>query len=485
MFDLSQSQMKRMTAVQGRSAVVLGLLLYVVVATGVVAVFAEEAGRWANGRIRMIDALDLPIDSKVRHLAAQVDPRFHHEVGSWAGDENDLWVFFHDHAFNPAVGYEGEFGTLFRVAVPSGEVLARHDGFVWSLEGIFPSSGLTDFLIDLHVNLYPPHPWGIILTALLGLSMLTAVISGVLIHRHLVREPFLAERPGGRLAGVRERHALSGRWSIPFAFTGAYLSLVSTVAGPLVVLSAFDGDGERFEATLWPEDHDTTADSGPAPLASPDYIVADATERAAAPVTFLGISDYGRANARVSTWRSPPPGGLLDVGNEYDGPSRRFLETHPPIGIAPSAAGTLYALMGPLHFGRFAGLLSQLVRGAAGVASCFVILSGFRLWRRRRESTPGWQAFGRGVEAAGYGVPLAMLTAAFGYLLARPAADADWWTPAGSFAGLGAGGMSWSDGLLWRQFDVLAGDALLLIAGAALWRGGTGRQVVPPGTPAQ
>ena len=42
---VTQAQMKRLTAIHGWSAVLLGLLLYAVVATGTAAVFAREIGR--------------------------------------------------------------------------------------------------------------------------------------------------------------------------------------------------------------------------------------------------------------------------------------------------------------------------------------------------------------------------------------------------------------------------------------------------------
>ena len=82
---LSQTQIKRLTAIHGWSAVVLGLLLYAVVATGAVAVFANEIGRWSVGAPREAPPLDGPIDARVRQLAGEVDPdvpaRRRHLVG--------------------------------------------------------------------------------------------------------------------------------------------------------------------------------------------------------------------------------------------------------------------------------------------------------------------------------------------------------------------------------------------------------------------
>ena len=40
------------------------------------------------------------------------------------------------------------------------------------------TSALRKFLVDLHVQLYLPNPWGLILTGILGLMMMAAVISG-------------------------------------------------------------------------------------------------------------------------------------------------------------------------------------------------------------------------------------------------------------------------------------------------------------------
>jgi uncharacterized iron-regulated membrane protein len=222
-------------------------------------------------------------------------------------------------------------------------------------------------------------------------------------------------------------------------------------------------------------------------------------------VTFVSVANYGRADARVHVWHDPAEGGMLYATNVYDGPSRAFLGRNAQVGTAPSAGGTLYGLMYPLHFGHFAGLASKAVWGALGLAMCFVILSGFRLWVRRRADDRLWRRFGRTVQVVGYGLPLGMVAAAWGFFIARPAGDPFFWTPWSFVLGtalavalglreaddarlgaryrrllgaaclglpvlrLATGGMSWADALIHGHSDVISVDLLLVIAGASLW----------------
>ena len=174
----------------------------------------------------------------------------------------------------------------------------------------------------------------------------------------------------------------------------------------------------------------------------------------------------------------------------------------------PSLGGTLYGLMYPLHFGHFAGVLSQggLVRAGRG-ACASSSLSGFRLWVRRRADDPQWRAFGRVVQVTGYGLPLAMLVGGLGLLpvaagggrllvdageLSRSARRLRGAGGAGDDGGgaagpglisgssglaclglpvlrLAMGGMDWAEAVLLGQHDVLTVDLLLIIAGAWLW----------------
>lgn len=508
MIQLSQPRMKRMTAIHGWSGVVLGLLLYAVVATGAVAVFAPEIGRWSVGGARQSDPLQGQVDAEINRLAKIVDPAFLDDIGIWSGEGNDLFAFFHTTRVNPKDGHDDDFGTMFRLDPTTGALLDRHDGFIWDQPSAYETSALRRFFIDLHVQLYLPNPWGLILTGILGLMMMVAVISGVLIHRHLIRDLFVAERPGGRLVSVRDRHVLSGAWSLPFAFllafTGSFFSFAGTIGFPLVALVAFQGDEKAMTETLY--EPPVPVNATPAALASLDYIIADSTARAQnAPPTYIDIQRFGRTDARVQVWHEASGGGMSPVRNDFDGPTRAFLGRGTTLGTHPSVGSTVYGLMGPLHFGNFAGLASQAVWGALGVAMCFVILSGFRLWVRKRADQALWRGFGRAVVITGYGLPLGMVTAAYGFFITRPAGDPFFWTPWSFVLGaalaillglripdttrlgivfqrllgtaclplpmlrLATGGMTWADALLLRQLDVLTVDLLLLIAGASLW----------------
>jgi hypothetical protein len=112
------------------------------------------------------------IDESVRSLAAQVAPEVLHDVGIWGGEAGDLHALFHEHRLNPESGVEEDFGTMFRADAASGRVMERHEGFVWNDPAAWETSALRQFFVDLHVQLYLPDPWGLILTGILGLMMM-------------------------------------------------------------------------------------------------------------------------------------------------------------------------------------------------------------------------------------------------------------------------------------------------------------------------
>src|SRR3546814_2468228 len=90
---------------------------------------------------------------------------------------------------------------------------------------------------DLHVRLHVPNPWGLLLTGILGLAMLVAAISGLLIHRHLFKDIFTLRTRANPVLVDRDRHSVAGTWSLPFAFilafTGSFFSFFGTIGVPV------------------------------------------------------------------------------------------------------------------------------------------------------------------------------------------------------------------------------------------------------------
>jgi PepSY-associated TM region len=114
----------------------------------------------------------------------------------------------------------------------------------------------------------------------------------------------------------------------------------------------------------------------------------------------------------------------------YAGATGAFIAEKPVLGTRPSIGGSLFALMGPLHFGNFAGWWSKAVWFALGAASSYVTFSGLALWVRRRQERPGWRALGRLNAWFGAGLPLALAASAAAFFLALPTGTTLFWTPA-------------------------------------------------------
>ncbi len=486
--SLSQTQVKRLTAVHGWSGVILGLLLYAVVITGTVVVFADEIETWSLGGTGEEHSLSgIPgVDAKVRDALFPMGKGYLKEVQIRPTIDGHLRVFPHVHAVNPKTGELGDLGRMMIIDRETGAYRLKEEGFSSDNPHWFEGSALSEFLVDVHVQLYMPRPWGLIVTGILGLLTMAAGVTGLLMHRHVIRDLFVAERPGARLVSSRDRHVLAASWSLPFTFllgfTGSFLSFAISIGLPMMAMVAFGGDREKMIETLLAapkqEDH------RPVPSTDLNAVIADAAKRAGGPVNAMTVMNYGRADAVIQTSHDAQDGEMMPVNMVYDGASGAFMGEKPLIGKQASVGGTLVELVFPLHFGSFAGVLSKSVWVGLGGAMCFVILSGLRLWVKRRGEDALWRNFGVAVVTVGYGLPFAMVASAHAFFLARYAGDAAWWTGAGFLIGAALGiliGLALRESKrLGRTFcRLLAAGCLLLpvirmATGGAAWIGSGG-----------
>jgi uncharacterized iron-regulated membrane protein len=424
--NLKARETKTLVAVHGWAGAVLGLLLYAVIVTGTAAVFANEIKTWSGGRLGTSEPMSQPLTALLTRLEAETPKAFREDLSLRTTPAGNLLAFFH--ADEMVDGARRERGVLYTIG-PGGRVISRDEGFGRDLAANDPHTALGRFYVDLHVRLHVPNPWGLILTGILGLAMLVAAVSGILMHRHLFRDIFLL-RGRERLVGLRDLHSVAGTWTLPhafvLAFTGAYLSFTIAVALPMLAKIAFKGDVREMVTTL---NGTRDVDARPAAIAGIDDILSDARRRAAAPLLIAAWENRGRADSRITIFPAPRDGELTAMRLIYNGATGELIRERPIVGTKPSLGASLLGLISPVHFGSFAGWWSRAVWFALGAASAYVAWSGLNLWVRRRDGQRGWRALGRMTAWVGGGLPFAMAAAAAGYFISLPSLTTVFWTP--------------------------------------------------------
>ncbi|MET0245799.1 MAG: PepSY-associated TM helix domain-containing protein [Sphingomonas sp.] len=453
MIHLEKNETKAMVAVHGWSGILLGLLLYAVVLTGAAAVFAHEIGAWSAGHLATRSSFEQPIDATMRRLTAQTPKQYHEAVNLFEIGDRGLGVFFHRHELD-AKGVPTESGIYYQLD-NGGRVLASVTGNVDEIFGPRNDDALSAFLVDTHVRLHVPNPWGLLLTGILGLAMLVAAISGLLIHRHLFKDIFTLRRRASPVLVNRDKHSVAGTWSLPFAFvlafTGSFFSFYGTIGVPVVAMAAFGGDVEALTEAVY--GNPGTPDPRPAALGNLDRITTDAIRRTGEVPTFIAIEKFGRADADVTSYHNPREGDLEPVALLYKGATAEFVRAKPNVGALPSAGGTLVGIMGPLHFGNFAGMLSKAIWFGLGFAMCYVTYTGMRLWVvRRREESRALFWLERTLTVVGFGLPLGLVASAAAFLVTTPLGTSVYWTTAAFLIASGAAILA---GILARSNDQL------------------------------
>ena len=516
MLKLNQQTLKTLVSVHGWSGISLGLLLYAVIVTGTVAVFSEEIAHWSVGLVRQENPLRVSPDANAEHqrslqglvdaLAPQVKQEYLQEVALNGNTIGNLIVFFHKHQTNED-GVVEEVGTQFEVDPNSGAVISSRDGTGIALFETDDHRALSRFLVSVHTELHIPSPWGLLLTGILGLSMMVAAISGLFIHRHLLKDLFVLRSGSGNTPlRIKDAHTVAASWGLPFAvvlaFTGSFFSFAGSFGLPLMAIVGFGGDqAAMFDVMLGsPVPEDKRSEAGP----GIDSIIRDAQARTGDSPEFLVVEHFGRADAMATLFMPVPDESLVSNPLVYAASTGEFQRAKPQVGQTESAGAMLFAMMSPLHFGHFLGVVSKSVWTALGFAMCFVTVTGMRLWLVRREEAMYTKPLQRALELVVFGLPLAMAGAGYGFLLSYGSGNASSVTPwaflscagaaivigflirdARRLAGILAsavgvaclllvplrlvmGGPGWIESVLQQQTMIVSIDLLLLLCGVAL-----------------
>jgi uncharacterized iron-regulated membrane protein len=338
---------------------------------------------------------------------------FHDELGVW----QDPRLPHH----GPAVSTPPAFDVLLRqleqrVQIPQGAgvYLERHARFASAWVGHAPTNLELNLTLDyagatrqpsdaqhsrLAEELYFMHflyraPGGIELAGCMGVALLVALVSGLVIHvKDLLRQAWQF-RPRLRLRfSASDAHKVLGVFGLPFGlmfgWSGAVLGLFVLVSAPFVGL-VYGGDERAFETARGypqPKPPDNTRNRPMLPL---DDLIAKATHIGhahwpkAAPLAIehVALRSYGAPDA----W--------LTVGfatKAFEQHRQVHLAAHSGellgfYGDGSAPAAQLDRVLFDLHYALFGGMLVKALYALLALGMCAVLLTGNLVWLERRDA---------------------------------------------------------------------------------------------------
>lgn len=376
----------------------LGLLLYVVSFSGVVALFTEELDPWLRADFSAPPSLSSEdLDTVVARTAAQ-------------GSRNFLLLL--PTPYRPWV-----------TVIPNGEDSAPPQRLDAGTLAALPPRGETavELLTRLHTDLLLPQAVGRYLVGLLGIALLASAISGLLLHRKMLQEMFSFRSGRSLRLFWTDMHKLLGLWAAPFhvvmALTGAILGFAGIVV-LLAALTAHRGDGGAAMAAmgmLHPSS-ETPAEMLPA---SPLLDMALARLPGLVPEV-VEVADWGLGSARFVVMGNVSGRLVYYPSVAVSGADGSVLEV---VDWSRESIGRrLYAMVTPLHYASFGGLAVKLLYAALGISMCLLSVSGLRIWRSRFAENADTAVLPRLMTGVIQGLPLAT-GVAFWIDRAVPAAD--------------------------------------------------------------
>lgn len=427
---MKSKTIKKLYTLHSWVGVITGILLFVIAFTGAVSVFGRpELKLWANPEIRALPVVDTyKVEQLVKQYSAQVPEHYKEEVmiflpGS-RGFKNLVIIFESHHGElvqeddggaaqthnNPPVG------TLFEFDPHSYQLVKQQSDLI---ENIFAGrqTDMADFIVDFHADLHLGRPIGLLTTGILGLTMMLSIVTGIFIHRKILKHLFTFRPRKSYSLMLNDGHKAIGVWGLLFnsviAFTGAFLGLAIVVLVPAAAFVSFGGDQDKLIETFT-----AVADPVIQHIQQPTAI-ANAFNHAFtidqdAYVNAMTVKGYNDASAMIYVGLS---GGHSMAAQTavYQG-NGSFVEVYSNFARLDGVSGVILDIMFPLHFGNFGGILVKLIWAVLGMGTAMLPLTGLMLWMERgvnaakpKYSLRTYQRFNRLIVGACGGIVVATL----------------------------------------------------------------------------
>jgi uncharacterized iron-regulated membrane protein len=414
---------------------VLGFVLMVAFFFGALSVFDREIDRWAIPESRF-EPQPLPsFDRLLRPIFEGIHPHqdelaaARERVGGALQMPLPLlsWSVYTTHR-DPVLTLYAEYAVTHNASDP--------DDYVHGWVTIDPRNGMTlrddqlkigsEFFYPLHFSLHLEwHQLGYWIVGLAALVMLSALVSGVVIHRKLFRELFTFRPWKARQRGTLDLHNLTGVVALPFHFVFAFTGLV-IFAGIYLPVSETQLEKQAtasYELEAAAKGLAYERSGTPAPLASVDAMVVEAKRRWAArgmpgEVGYLEVIHVGDAASYVSIFRAGSDRvALVGQAVYFSGATGAVIHEAPP----DNAVTSINEFLTGLHLQHFEHWLLRWLYVFGGLAGCVCIATGivFFVEKRRREHSHSGAAGLRVVDALAVSTVTGIVIAAVSLLLAN------------------------------------------------------------------
>lgn len=348
-------------------------LLFVVLWTGTLAVFAPEITHWMQPERQQTS----PAASQVHNATAAI--RYLEREASSAA----MWRIELPSPRSPAI-------TVAWPESPGGEWAERIVDAA-TFAGIAPRATeggehFGHFHAELHAGTL-----GIWLVALSGLMMLVAVVSGVIIHKRIFSDFFTFRPRASAQRSWLDGHNAGGVVLLPFHLMIAYTGLACHFAYymPAALNLHFDGDPDALRSQIV-DAYVLPPAGAPGELAP----VAPMFQRAEEilgrdTVNLIIVRNPADANASIQFYRGVGDRLALVADHvNFRATTGEFLGSQ----TEWNAIGRAFRSLVGLHFAQFGGWTLQWLYFLAGLASCGMVAAGlvlFAVKRRKKYDTAG------------------------------------------------------------------------------------------------
>ena len=419
----------------------LGYVLMVCFFFGALSVFDREIDRWALPQTRFAPQVMPSFDKMLAPIFQKITPEeeelqaARRRVGGKLPDTMPpiTWSAYTTHR-DPVLDVFAEFAVTNNPNDPHDHVhghltIDPRDGKILSHDQLKIGSG---FFYPMHFSLH--LTWfnlGYWIVALAALTMLAALVSGIVMHRKIFRELFTFRPQKQVRRSVLDLHNLTGVVALPFHFIfalsgliifgGVYFPVSETMLKPMAEAHA---QAEAAQMGLPFE-----ASGKPAPLASVDAMVVEAKRRWAArgmagEVGFLNVSHLGDANSYVSIYRAGSDRvTLVGQGVHFSGPTGKVIYEEP----APSTVSGVADFLTGLHLQHFEHWLLRWFYVLGGLMGCACIATGFLFFveKRKRQYAAQGVSIARWADAFATAAVNGVVIAAISILVANRALPAE------------------------------------------------------------